>query len=316
MPTTSFRVTGADLDTLFEPIGGSSKRADVNYTVGGTDISNYYYSVANGGTAFGTTSFQSGGVDIGTMFAAIGTIGPPGPGFLYVWGNNTFYQLGVFTGPTDVYNWTKVAGGNSHTVAIRSDGLLFTWGRNNLGQLGEGSTLPFIASPVQIGSSSWTAVSAGTYLSAAIRSDGRLFLWGRNNYGQLGDNTTIGKSSPVQIGSSSWTAVSAGGVNTAAIRSDGLLFLWGRNTSGQLGDGTTVSKSSPVQIGSSSWTAVDIGGFLNTAAIRSDGLLFAWGSNFFGQLTTEAEGPASTIFSWTAVSTGATHTAAIRSDGL
>ena len=74
MPTTSFRVTGSDLDTLFEPIGASSKRADVNYRAGGTDISNYYYSVSNGGTAFGTTNFRAGGVDIGSMFAAAGSI--------------------------------------------------------------------------------------------------------------------------------------------------------------------------------------------------------------------------------------------------
>ena len=93
MPTTSFRVSGSELDTLFEPIGASTKRADVSYQVVGTDISNYYYNVSSGGTAFGTTNLKSGGVDIGTMFAAAGSVSyGPIESFLYAWGNGSLGQ--------------------------------------------------------------------------------------------------------------------------------------------------------------------------------------------------------------------------------
>jgi len=185
MPTTSFRVSGADLDTLFEPIGATSKRADVNYSVGGTDISNYYYSVANGGTAFGTTNLQAGTVDIGSMFAAAGSvILTPEPSFLYTWGSGAGF--GLEFAKSQVYSWTVISAGGTHTAAIRSDGLLFTWGLANLGQLGDGTTVNK-SSPVQIGSSSWTAVSvsAGGFHTAAIRSDELLFAWGNNSFGQL-----------------------------------------------------------------------------------------------------------------------------------
>jgi alpha-tubulin suppressor-like RCC1 family protein len=212
MPTTSFRFTGADLDTLFEPIGSSSKRADVSYRVAGTDISNYYYSVDNGGTAFGTTNFEAGGVDIGTMFAAVGTVSTAK--FLYIWGEAVDGQLGFVT---DSYSWTVMSAGATHTAAIRSDNLLFTWGYGVLGRLGNGTNVNR-SSPVQIGSSSWTAVSAGLSHTAAIRSDNLLFTWGYGLNGRLGDGTTVTKSSPVQIGSSSWTAVSAGGTHTAGLK--------------------------------------------------------------------------------------------------
>ncbi len=198
MPTTSFRVSGADLDTLFEPIGATSKRADVNYSVGGTDISNYYYSVANGGTAFGTTNLQAGTVDIGSMFAAAGSvILTPEPSFLYTWGSGAGF--GLEFAKSQVYSWTVISAGGTHTAAIRSGDTLFTWGYNGSGRLGDGTTSTR-SSPVQIGSSSWTAVSAASQHTGAIRSDGLLFTWGLANLGRLGDGTTVNKSSPVQIG--------------------------------------------------------------------------------------------------------------------
>jgi hypothetical protein len=194
MPTTSFRFSGADLDTLFEPIGASSKRADVSYRVLGTDISNYYYSVSNGGIAFGTTNFLAGGVDIGTLFAAAGSVGPS-EFFLYTWGSGL---NGETAWVSVLRSWTAVSAGSNHTAAIRSDNLLFTWGAGAGGRLGDG-TITTKSSPVQIGSSSWTAVSAGGSHTSAIRSDGLLFTWGSGANGVLGDDTTVNKSSPVQI---------------------------------------------------------------------------------------------------------------------
>jgi alpha-tubulin suppressor-like RCC1 family protein len=322
MPTTNFKFNSTDLDALFEPIGASSKRADVSYRVGGTDISNYYYSVSNGGTAFGTTNFRAGDVDIGTMFAALGSVTTEK--FLYTWGINTLGQLGGNF--SEIKSWTSVNAGGSHTVAIRSDGLLFAWGYGFLGQVGDG-TNQFRPSPVQIGSSSWTSVSAGQQHTAAIRSDGLLFTWGAGSSGRLGLGTTGGvgnRSSPTQVGTSSWAQVSAGATHTVAITSVGGLFAWGAGSSGRLGNGTTTTRSIPLQVGTSSWTSVSSGA-THTAAVRSDSQLFTWGVGSSGRLgvgiggtgTINRSSPTQVgSSSWTSVSAGQGHTVAIRSDGL
>ena len=101
------------------------------------------------------------------------------------------------------------------------------------------------------------------------------------------------------------------------------LWAWGDNAFGQLGDNTTASKSSPVQTVSAgtNWKQVTCGSS-HTAAIKTDGTLWLWGNNVRGQLgdnTTSAKSsPVQTISAgtnWKQVSCGATHTAAIKTDG-
>jgi alpha-tubulin suppressor-like RCC1 family protein len=313
--------------------------------------SNRYGQLANPVTGYFAS--VSSPVQIGTSsWTAVSaggshTVAIRSDGALFAWGDRRDGQLGdgvasafsFITSPIQIgtSSWTAVSAGGTHTAAIRSDGALFTWGRNNAGQLGNG-TSSTRSSPVQIGTSSWTAVSAGVQHTAAIRSGGSLFTWGLNNSGQLGDGSTSNRSSPVQVGTSSWTAVTAGWFATAAIKLGGSLFTWGRNYWGGLGIGALGNRSSPVQVGTSSWTAVAMT-YNHTVAIRSDSRLFTWGRNNFGQLgnfqpagdSTSTSSPVQVggnqgllsqsspvqigTSSWTAVSAGQTHTAAIRSDG-
>jgi len=72
--TTNFLKNSVDIDTIFEPIGSSTKRADVGYQVSGTDISNTFYSLTEGGTSPANTGFQVGGSDLANYFAEVGTI--------------------------------------------------------------------------------------------------------------------------------------------------------------------------------------------------------------------------------------------------
>ena len=71
-------------------------------------------------------------------------------GTVWGWGNNGFFQLGsgssVSQNPTpkQIPNFTnvaKVAGGNNHSVALKTDGTVWTWGSNADGQLGDPSAL-------------------------------------------------------------------------------------------------------------------------------------------------------------------------------
>jgi len=68
---------------------------------------------------------------------------------LFGWGRNDYGQIGGSNGQPTPLSWISVAGGDSYSVAIRSDGKLFSWGRNDKGQLGLGHTISKSA-PTQI----------------------------------------------------------------------------------------------------------------------------------------------------------------------
>ena len=112
-------------------------------------------------------------------------------------------------------------GGDSHTVALKSDGTLWAWGKNQRGQTGDG-TVTYRWSPTQeaTAATNWTSIAADGDSTMAIRSDGTLWGWGYNHLGQLGDGTTTDRSTPTQeaTGATNWTAISAGWVHTHAIK--------------------------------------------------------------------------------------------------
>jgi YD repeat-containing protein len=251
-------------------------------------------------------------------------------GTLWAWGSNLYGQVGVGGGPPfDKINptqigtgntWVSVAAGDSHTVALKSDGTLWAWGRNNYGQLGDGTAVDKPA-PVKIGTgNTWVSIAAGWAHTVALKSDGTLWAWGR---GPLGDGTMDNKNAPVQIGAAStWVSISAGFSYTMALKSDGTLWAWGFNGFGSLGDGTTVGKTVPVQIGTGN-TWVSVGAFyLTTVALKSDGTLWAWGANQFGQLgdgtTVNKSAPVQigSESTWTSVAAGSDHIVALKSNGM
>ena len=101
----------------------------------------------------------------------------------------------------------KVAGGTSHSVALKSDGTVWTFGANVSGQLGIGSAdANTHAVPVQVKVNATTFLTgmsvagAGALHSMAVRkSDGSVFGWGSDSAGQLGDNSAATQQNfPVQ----------------------------------------------------------------------------------------------------------------------
>ena len=116
-------------------------------------------------------------------------------GTLWIWGSNSFggplgdntsvnrsTPVTTFAGGT---NWKQVAGGSSHTAAIKTDGTLWTWGYNNRGQLGDNTTTNRLT-PVTTfaGGTNWKQVACSGDHTAAIKTDGTLWIWGRNAYAQ------------------------------------------------------------------------------------------------------------------------------------
>lgn len=219
-------------------------------------------------------------------------------------------------------NWISLAGGQSFTLALRSDGTLWAAGINSNGQLGDSSTTTRTAF-IQIGVvSTWSKISAGSSHSAGIRADGSLWTWGLNTNGQLGDSTTTQRSAPVQVGTATdWVAVDCGGSHTLALKSNGTLWAWGLNSSSQLGDGSTVQRTAPVQIGTDTNWAKISGGAAFSLAIKTTGSLWAWGLNGSGQLgdgsltTRSAPVQIGTDTTWAQLNAGIEHSIALKSDG-
>jgi alpha-tubulin suppressor-like RCC1 family protein len=265
---------------------------------------------------------------------------------IWVWGNNTNAELGIFTDanskstPVTTFfggsTWKQISAGYRHSLAVRSDGSLLAWGYNGFGQLGNSSTIT-ASTPVfsnsGIGGTLWKQVSAGYLHSAGIQIDGRLWCWGNSAYGQLAGGlpfVAVGRrSSPniVNTGSPRWKYVNAGGNSTAAIGTDGSLWMWGQNDVGQCGNNLKLvgnGHNSPVTTfaGGFNWKQVSCSTSI-TAAIKTDGTLWIWGYNLTGGLGTNTSGeprctPVTTFAggnNWKQVSTNGTLTAAIKNDG-
>lgn len=86
--------------------------------------------------------------------------------------------------------YSAIAAGDSHTMALKTDGSLWAWGSNLYGQLGDG-TLQQSLVPKQIGTG-FSKIAANYKNSAAIKLDGSLWVWGDNFMGQAGNGTTSG----------------------------------------------------------------------------------------------------------------------------
>lgn len=126
-----------------------------------------------------------------------------------------------------------IAAGDTHTVALKSDGTVWSWGYNASGQLGDGRTIRQVE-PVQVtGLTSVTAIAAGFGHSVALRSDGTVWVWGDNSSGQLGDGTERDRSTPVPVMASGSVplddviAIEASGYYSVALKSDGTVWCWG-----------------------------------------------------------------------------------------
>ena len=248
-------------------------------------------------------------------------------GTLLAWGGNGYGQLGnptvtaLSVGAPVVVDATPglsalagrrvvaVAAGESHTIALCSDGTVVAWGSNLYGELGTGDTtlrnLPVEVSRAPglsaLAGRTVVAITAGAAHNLALCSDGTLVAWGRNSSGQLGDGSSTDQVYPVLVSTLAGQSalegrevsrISAGGSHSLALCSDGAVVAWGENGNGQLGNDTTVDAVQPglvnTVVGLSALagkvvTQISAGG-AHSLALSDDGSVAAWGSNAYGQL--------------------------------
>lgn len=210
-------------------------------------------------------------------------------------------------------------------MALLGEDLAWPWGQNTQGQIGNRSTSPSVASPVQVQFlRRMIGLSASTHV-LTVDSNGFVWGWGYNGYGQLGAGSAITyQIAPLQIaGISNVTAVAAGAFFSLALRADGTVWAWGLNDSGQLGDGTTTLRTSPVQVPGLTDVMAISAGNNQSAALRSDGTVWTWGLNSTRQLGIGTQGgfqglvPVQVpgLSGGTAVGAGVEHAVAVLSDG-
>ncbi len=238
-------------------------------------------------------------------------------GDLYSWGSNGRGQLGnattvsqAFPGSVSIadglvdINITALTAGESHSLAVTSDGKVVVWGSNSHWQLGISSSsyrsAPFLIRP---GYGRILSIAAGARHNILLRTSGDLWAWGDNSSGQLGRASSLSKSASAALVSRGGVlafpreaiGAAAGSEHNLVVCSDGTLATWGRGTEGQLGIGDTISRNAPIEVPRSGVLAgkkpITVAtGAHHSLVLCDDGALVAWGSNSHGQLGSGSDG--------------------------
>jgi hypothetical protein len=182
--------------------------------------------------------------------------------------------------PTNALRFISIAAGANHNLAILENGQLVAWGRNDFNQ----RTVPSAAS------NSVLAVAAGDSHSLALLSVGTVAAWGDNTFGQ-----TAGAAGLTGI-----RAISAGRIHSLALRTNSTVVGWGYNAYGQTTPPTNLSNVVAIAAG-----------YLHSAALRTNGTVVVWGDNTYGQTNVPAN-----VSNVVAIAAGDFHTLALRSDGM
>ena len=287
------------------------------------------------------------------------SIGVASDGNAYAWGSNKYGQLAqkpadasmqkapvrvpLPDGVDSSFTYTQIVAGDSHVLAIGSNGILYSWGRNDHGQLGDGTTTDrYQPQPVKDTSGQpfkAVQVSAGVADSAAIDSENRVYTWGSESTGkgQAPAYSTARKNpTPAADPDNPGQTLRAVQVSlnwsfAMALDADGNVYTWGYNTNGQLGNNTSDSTNyaaNPARLPNQSFQATQISaGSWNALAIDTEGNTWTWGYNRYGQLgdgsTSDkykpqtVQNPTNTSQSLkaTQISAGVNHSLAVGQDG-
>ena len=175
-------------------------------------------------------------------------------------------------------DFTAIAAGGTHSLALRADGSIASWGLDDYSVVSDTPT-----------GSGFIAIAAGGYHSLALRADGSIVSWGYDVYGEVSDTPT----------ESGFTAIAAGHHHSLALRADGSIVSWGY-------DAYRVVRNTPTESG---FTAIAAGGY-HSLALRADGSIVSWD---YDDNSVISNTPTETGF--TAIAAGFQHSLALRADG-
>ncbi|MGC3956415.1 MAG: immunoglobulin domain-containing protein [Verrucomicrobiota bacterium] len=257
-----------------------------------------------------TAANANGSVSTTSRVSVLGPLGR-----VLAWGDNSGAQTNV---PPNGNDLVAVAGGDYHSVALRSNGTLVAWGYNGDGQ----TTVP-------TSSLRFVAVAAGASHNLALAENGSVIAWGRNDFGQRtvpaaasnnvlaiaagdahslallqpGTVTGWGDNSFAQVsggnGLTSVRAIAAGRIHSLALRNNGTVTGWGYNGYGQTSPPATLTNASAIAAG-----------YLHSVALCSNGTVVVWGDNTYGQTNVPVS-----VSNAVAIAAGDFHTLARLADG-
>ena len=301
--------------TTTNPVGTSVVSTPSNSVTGTTYLSLWGYNGSGGGLGFNNTTNYSSPKNLGTYagwgwaynttsigFNTYTTAAITNDGKLFLWGQNTYGQLGnntsnTYSSPVQLgtnSNWAAVAT-DYHTLAVDTSGRLWSWGYNGYGQLGLGNTSNY-SSPKQVGAlTNWKYVYVGSNGSSyAVKTDNTGWAWGYNGYYQLGFGNTTSYSSPKQItsGNSSWVMFSPGYFSCMGISASNQAWAWGTQGNsnsyysyfyGSSGTYTTPQQCSAGPGSGAVWAHVDMlkntsQNYVGSHAVDTSGRLWATGT--------------------------------------
>ena len=211
-------------------------------------------------------------------------------GALYVWGKNSYGQLGVGdeVNKNTPIKVTAINGkvmeliiGYSFSVyAILEDGSLYAWGNNESSKLGVGDEVnKNTPTKVNLPSKIKELITTGSSVYA-LMEDSSLYSWGNNESGQLGVGDEVNKNTPTKVNlPGKIKELITTGSSVYALMEDSSLYSWGSNYYGDLGVGDEVNKNTPTKVNLPSKIKELITTGLSSYAILEDGSLYAWGNN-------------------------------------
>lgn len=271
--------------------------AAVGYTMAITTEGRMYAWGANasGQLGIGSTTRATTPVEVprpsgdSWMYVAGGqehTLAITSAGKLYAWGEAVDGKIGdgqsstnrtspVLVGAALNKNWKYVGCGNTHSMAITSEGELYVWGNGGQNQTGLNGTTDY-DTPQRLGTDSdWVEVSGGYAHSMGLKSNGEIWGWGANYNGQLGDGTTSPSLTPKRVANLpnvTWLKLWRGAYadHSVFITTNNNLYGVGSNGDGTLGDGTRTDRTTFKSIGNTfRWYRMSAN-YANTAALGSE----------------------------------------------
>uniref|UniRef100_A0A146M3S4 Regulator of chromosome condensation n=2 Tax=Lygus hesperus TaxID=30085 RepID=A0A146M3S4_LYGHE len=130
-------------------------------------------------------------VDIWT--GSYNTLAKDVDGNIHVWGLNNYKQLGadedthfhpVIVKSFKGHTWTKISGGEHHTLCLDSKGDVYVLGRKEYGRLGLGQDSEDAIVPTKVEvcpGKKVVGISSGSFASFALVEDGSLYSWGQGS---------------------------------------------------------------------------------------------------------------------------------------
>jgi hypothetical protein len=204
-------------------VASASSGATIRYTINGADPVETDPTIASGATlVLGNYTLKAKAWRTGATASAVSAA--------------AYLITGDVTTPL-------LAGGETHSLALREDGVAWGWGSNGYGQVGDGTTTtPRLFPRIVGGLTGATAVDAATNYSLVLKNDGTVVAFGRNESGRFGNGGTTNSSWPTPVSNlSTAIGIAAGNTHAAALKADGTIVAWGSNGWGEVGDGTNVT---------------------------------------------------------------------------